>query len=99
MDVCSGLNPVKGKTSFINFVDLFSGYSVNVPLKNENSATIAEIIETSIIKIFGPPIEISADNASNLGGPEIITLLNFYNISLRRTVPYSPPKSFQCGKQ
>ena len=50
----------------------------------------ADIIENHIFKPFGIPIEISADNAANLGGPAIVERLNFYNVTLRRTVPYSP---------
>jgi hypothetical protein len=90
MDIVSGLIGVKGKSSFINFIELFSGYSVPVPLTSETSDKIADIIENHIFKPFGIPIEISADNAANLGGPAIVERLNFYNVTLRRTVPYSP---------
>ena len=69
---------------------MFSGYSIPVPLKFETSKEIAKIIEENVFKQFGIPVEISCDNASNLGGPEIRTLLKFYGVSLRRTVPYSP---------
>ena len=90
MDIVSGLPPVQGHTSYINFVDMFSGYTLPVPLKNENSDTIANIIEKEIIKPFGVPVEISSDNAANLSGPAVQKLLRFYGVLHRKTVPYSP---------
>ena len=50
---------------------------------------IAEKIENFIIKPFGPPKEISSDNAANLNGPEVQKLLKFYNIKRRLKTPYS----------
>ena len=71
-------------------IDVYSGYVLTVPLTNENSSTIAEKIENFIIKPFGPPKEISSDNAANLNGPEVQKLLKFYSIKRRLTTPYSP---------
>jgi len=90
MDVVSGLISVNGSSSFLNMVELYSGLSVPVLLKGETSKEIAIAIENSLIKVFGVPLEISCDNAANLGGPEVRKLLDFYGIKLRRTVPYSP---------
>jgi Integrase zinc binding domain len=44
-DIVSGLVNVRNQHSYINFVDLFSGFCVPVPLKNEKSSNIASIIE------------------------------------------------------
>jgi hypothetical protein len=71
-------------------VELYSGLSVPVILKGETSKDIATAIENNLIKPFGVPLEISCDNAANLGGSEVRKLLDFYGIKLRRTVPYSP---------
>jgi hypothetical protein len=71
-------------------VELYSGLSVPVILKGETSKEIAIAIENNLIKPFGVPLEISCDNAANLGGSEVRKLLDFYGIKLRRTVPYSP---------
>jgi hypothetical protein len=69
---------------------LYSGFALPVALKSETSEEIAKILENHLIKSFGPPKEISSDNAANLQGPEIKKLCKFYNISYRTTVPYSP---------
>jgi hypothetical protein len=90
IDVCSGFPPVKGQTSFLNIVDIYTGYCIPVCLKGETSEDIARAVENFLIKPFGPPLEISADNAANLNGPAMKKLLKFYNISFRQTVPYSP---------
>ncbi len=90
MDICSGFPKVNGFSSFLNIVDLYTGYVIPVALKNENSATIAKILEENVFKVFGIPKEISSDNAANLQGPEIKKLFHFYNILHRQTVPYSP---------
>jgi hypothetical protein len=90
IDICSGLTSVNGQKSFLNMIDLYSGFTIPVALKNENSKTIAQVLDEHLIKVFGPPREISCDNAANLSGPEVKRLLAFYNVKLRRTVPYSP---------
>jgi hypothetical protein len=90
MDICSGLVGVKNSKSFLNLIDLYTGFSIAVPLKSETSSEIANILENQLIKIFGVPEEISSDNAANLQGPEIKKLLAFYGIRQRNTVPYSP---------
>ena len=89
IDICT-MSPVNGYKSFLNVVDMFTGFSVPIPLKNETSKEIAEVIKNQIFKIFGPPQEISSDNASNLQGPELKKLFGFFNVSSRQTVPYSP---------
>jgi hypothetical protein len=90
IDICSGLPSVNGKKSFLTIIDLFTGYVIPFALSSEKSENIARIISENIIKIFGPPYEISSDNASNLDGPEMKKILHFYNIRHRKTVPYSP---------
>jgi transposase InsO family protein len=90
IDVCSGLVGVKGSKSFLNIIDMYSGFALPVALKSETSEEIAKILENHLIKSFGPPKEISSDNAANLQGPEIKKFCKFYNISYRTTVPYSP---------
>ena len=90
MDVVKGFPTAAGYIGYINFVDMYSGYTIPVPLKTENSVEIAKALEEHVIKPFGVPMEISSDNAQNLQGPSIRKLLNFYNIQQRLTVPYSP---------
>ena len=90
MDIVNGMGQVKGYIAYITFVDVYSGYVVPVALKSETSAAIAQAIEESIIKVFGPPDSISSDNAANLSGIEIRKLLAFYNINRQYTTPYAP---------
>jgi hypothetical protein len=66
---------------------MFTGFCVPIPLRNENSETIALLLDSYIFKIFGPPKVISSDNAANLSGPAVQKLFKFYGI---KTVPYSP---------
>jgi transposase InsO family protein len=90
IDVVSGLPSVGGYSSYLTMVDVFSGYVTCTALKNETSAQIAEVLEYSLIKPFGPPACISSDNAKNLQGPEVIKLCKFYNIKHYFTTPYTP---------
>ena len=50
IDICQGLNNVRGATSFLTMVDVYSGYVLTVPLTNENTSTIAEKIKNNKIK-------------------------------------------------
>lgn len=90
IDVVSGLPPVKGCSSFLNCTDMFSGFIVAIPLKGERSEHIADALENHVFKIFGPPKEISSDNAANLSGPPVKKLLAFHGVLHRTTIPYSP---------
>jgi Reverse transcriptase (RNA-dependent DNA polymerase)/RNase H-like domain found in reverse transcriptase/Integrase zinc binding domain/Integrase core domain len=90
IDVVSGLPSVRGSKSFLTCVDMFSGFCVPIPLRQETSETIALLLDSYIFKIFGPPKVISSDNAYNLAGPEIQKLFKFYNTKHLKTVPYSP---------
>ena len=90
MDLCTGLVGVKGMKSYLNLIDLYTGFSIPIALKSETSGEIARLLDENLIKVFGPPLEISSDNASNLSGPEIKNLFSFYGIIHRTTVPYSP---------
>jgi hypothetical protein len=71
-------------------IDMYTGFVIAVPLKSETTPEIAKIVENYLIKIFGPPSEISSDNDANLTGPAMKKLCAFYNIKYRNTVPYSP---------
>jgi hypothetical protein len=90
IDIVKGLPKTRGCDSYLNIVDLFSGFSIPIPLKSESSANIASILESVIIKCFGIPEFISSDNAANLAGSEIVTLFKFYGIHHHKTTPYSP---------
>jgi hypothetical protein len=54
IDVCSGLNSVNGSKSFLNMVDMYTGYTLAVPLKGETSNDIAKILDetTEVEKKF-----------------------------------------------
>jgi hypothetical protein len=69
---------------------MYTGYAVPVALKGETTEDIARVVEQYIIKPFGPPSEISSDNARNLGGGPMKKLCAFYGIKHRQTIPYSP---------
>ncbi len=90
IDICSGLVSVKGQSSFLCMVDMYTGYAIPVALKGETTEDVARVVEQYIIKPFGPPAEISSDNARNLGGGPMKKLCAFYGIKHRQTIPYSP---------
>lgn len=90
IDIVQGLPTNKGYTSFLNCVDMYSGYTFPIPLPSEKSEQIAMSLENHLFKAFGIPEELSSDNASNLAGPAVAKLLKFYNILHRKTTPYAP---------
>jgi hypothetical protein len=90
IDVCSGLVSVKGQSSFLCMINMYTGYAIPVALKGEITEDVARVVEQYIIKPFGPPTEISSDNARNLGGGPMKKLCAFYGIKHRQTIPYSP---------
>ncbi len=90
IDICSGLVNVKGQNSFLCMIDMYTGYAIPVALRGETTEDVARVVEQYIIKPFGPPAEISSDNARNLGGGPMKKLCAFYGIKHRQTIPYSP---------
>ena len=90
IDILSGFPSVRGYDRILNIVDMFSGYSVPVPLRNDSSESIAEVLENVLIKNFGVPEKISSDNAKNLAGPQVRKLLRFFDIEHILSTPYRP---------
>jgi hypothetical protein len=80
--ICSGLNAVNGQKSFLTCIDMYTGFVIAVPLKNETTQDIAKVVENYIIKIFGPPTELSSDNAANLTGPTMKKLCAFTTLNI-----------------
>ena len=83
-------NNNKGYTSFLNCVDMYSGYTFPIPLPSKKSEQIAMCLKNHLFKSFGIPEELSSNNANNLAGPAVAKLLKFYNILHRKTTPHSP---------
>ena len=90
IDILSGFPSVRGYDRILNIVDMFSGYSIPVPLRNDSSESIAEVLENVLIKNFGVPEKISSDNAKNLAGPQVRKLLRFFDIEHILSTPYRP---------
>ena len=76
IDVVTGVGTVRGYMGYLNCVDLFSGYSIPIPIKSETAEHIADIIERHILIPF-LPLQISSDNASYFKSEKIQRLLKF----------------------
>jgi hypothetical protein len=90
IDIVQGLPKVQGCNSFLNCVDMYTGYIFPIALTSENSEHIAHCLENVLFKCFGIPETISSDNAANLSGLPVRKLLKFYNIMHNKTTPYHP---------
>ncbi len=56
IDICSGLTAVRGYKSFLNVIDMYSGFTIPIPLKKETSEEIASKLENQVIKILDHPV-------------------------------------------
>jgi hypothetical protein len=72
IDIVKGLPSVNGQSSYLNMVDMYTGYTIPVPLKNETSKDIAKYSiqgigdETRVILDFGKDYKsLSASIMSN----------------------------------
>jgi hypothetical protein len=90
IDIVQGLPKVQGCNSFLNCVDMFTGFTLPIALVSETSEHIAHCLESVVFKCFGTPETISSDNAANLAGLPVRKLFKFYHIIHQKTTPYSP---------
>ena len=76
--------------SFLTILDAFSKYVVYIPvIKDATAQTIVDIIFAHWIRIFGFPLTISADGASNFSNKLIGEISSLLRIKLVRIAPYN----------
>ena len=90
IDFVDGLKKVDNKTSFLNCVECFSGYTLSLPVASKETATAALLFEKHVICRFGPPRHIIMDNAKTFHARLFRTTMDKYNTKLHFTTRYRP---------
>jgi transposase InsO family protein len=92
IDITGPLTPCSryGYRYILGIVDVFSRYSMLIPLRSTDTRSIIEKLKKRWIPIFGYPQKIVSDNAPNLHSREMIQFCNCYQISKSTCSPYYP---------
>ena len=90
IDYVEGLKKVDNKTTFLNCVECFSGYTLSLPVANKESPYAANLIEKNIFCRFGPPSHIILDNALTFHSKTFRAVMIKYNVKLHFTTRYRP---------
>ena len=91
MDILSGLPTTKNKNKHILlFIESFSNWPEAIPLKSQDSNSIAEAIYENIFTRWGVPSMIVSDNAANLHAKIINLLCTAYKVKRPKIAAYKP---------
>ena len=90
IDFVDGLKRIDNKTSFLNCVECFSGYTISFPVASKETTTAAILFEKNVICRFGPPKHIIMDNAKTFHARLFRTTMDRYNTKLHFTTRYRP---------
>ncbi|KAF4758447.1 hypothetical protein FOZ63_028143, partial [Perkinsus olseni] len=78
-----------GNLHLLTLIDSFSKYLCWENLYDMSSTSIAGALQKSITKL-GPPRVMICDNAHNIGGPAVKSLLSKYNVDIQKSTEYYP---------
>ena len=79
-----------GHQYLLTLIDHLTGWADVFPIANKTSSTIAEILATRYIPLYGASEIIISDNGNEFCNREVAGLLTAYGIAHHRTTAYHP---------
>ena len=90
-DIMGSISPsASGHKYILLIVDLFSRWTVAVPLHETSSDTLAEALWTHYFSRYGPPLRIHSDQGPNLSALVLKKLFLLWGVQQSTTVAYYP---------
>ena len=91
VQICSPKVKNLGFNKLLVGCDNFSHFLVVAPIfGNLNEQMVCDFIQRNIVQVFGPPLIISSDNASNINSDVVKKVCAFLGIHKATTAPFSP---------
>nr|XP_046254367.1 uncharacterized protein LOC124064187 [Scatophagus argus] len=87
-----------GLENVLVMTDVFSKYTVAVPTRDQQTATVARILLTEWFFKFGIPSRIHSDQGRSFESTLIQQLCRLYEVTKSRTTPYHPAGNGQCER-
>ena len=87
-----------GNRYVIAFVDVFSKFVIFVPIPNQTSEVIIEVIINHVFMPYGSPDELVSDSAANFLNALQRDLARIFGINRRVTTPYRPQANGQVER-
>ena len=91
IDITGPLPPTRdGYRYILGVIDIFSRYTVLIPLRHCDSKVVIEALISRWISLFGPPINFHSDRGSCFESKEFYDMLDTFGIGKSRSSPYYP---------
>lgn len=78
--------------------DVFSKYTVAIPTRDQQAATVAQVLLTEWFFRFGLPNRIHSDQGRSFESSLLHQLCRLYEVDKSRTTPYHPAGNEQCER-
>ncbi|KAK3918320.1 Retrovirus-related Pol polyprotein from transposon 412 [Frankliniella fusca] len=90
VDVCDMPTTTDGYKYLLVAVEALSGWPVMVPMKKQNSETIAKALIEHVFSVYGAPISILTDQGRAFESELFREIMDLYHIKKLRTSSYHP---------
>ncbi|XP_027133599.1 uncharacterized protein LOC109140921 [Larimichthys crocea] len=87
-----------GLENVLVMTDVFSKYTVAVPTRDQQAATVARVLLIEWFFRFGVPNRIHSDQGRSFESSLIQQLCRLYEVAKSRTTPYHPAGNGQCER-
>jgi len=92
MDLIGKFKKSEGFEYVLTMIDVFTRFTIVVPIKNKQAATIAEAIHKHLICVFGIPESILTDQGSEFCNQGLKSMCRKFNITKLTCSPNSNSK-------
>ena len=80
----------RGKKHLLVVMHHFTKWSEVFPTRDQKAVTVAEILVSTVLSWFGPPVVIHSDQGSNFESKLVKEICNLMGIHKSRTSAYHP---------
>ncbi|KAL7870478.1 hypothetical protein SRHO_G00079750 [Serrasalmus rhombeus] len=87
-----------GCENVLVLTDVFSKYTLAIPTRDQQAATVAQVLVNEWFYKFGVPARIHSDQGRCFEASLLRQLCNLYGIDRSRTTPYHPAGNGQCER-
>ena len=84
--------------SILTMIDGLTGWAEATPIPDQSAATVARVIHSELIALYGVPEQIHSDRGVQLEAEIFTELCSSLGIEKTRTTPYRPQANGKCKR-